>query len=259
MSDRGGRDGDVSLRDELIPELREAGLTSYEAMSYVSLISRWPASAADLCKETGIPDTKIYHVLESLQAKGVIGIRKGRPSLFRPLPPREALGNLRNALREDYDDKSRKLDLLALKMEPLFEKTTGQEEVELAYIIKGTPSILNRMKALIESAKHEVTLFIPDENIFEKLSDTIRTVKKRGVEVHLAVAQSLANNVSSNDSPKHKILTEDCEKCWAIVKDNEVLLNVSGWQGPNASGILTHDPSLIAMCKSWLTNPSCCN
>lgn len=197
-------------------------------------------------------------MLDSLQGKGIIGVREGRPSLFRPLPPKEALGNLKNAIRTDYETRAKKLDLLASKVEPLFEKTIGREDLELAYIIKGSTNILNRMKALMESAKREIVLYIPDPDIFDKLRDGVQGARRRGVRIQLAVAKSLSETVSPSDFSGRKLLTKDCEKSWAIIKDDEILLNVSGWQGQNPNGILTQDSSLIAMSKSWLTNPRCC-
>jgi hypothetical protein len=58
-------------------------LTEYEAKAYVSLLNDHMNSAAKLSKKSGVPRTKIYETLESLQAKGWVQIYSGVPLLFR--------------------------------------------------------------------------------------------------------------------------------------------------------------------------------
>lgn len=83
----------------VIDQLQRVGLTEYEAKAYVSLLTDHMSSASALSKKSGVPRTKVYAVLESLQAKGWIKIYSGIPLLFKAFEPAEALANA----RKEYD------------------------------------------------------------------------------------------------------------------------------------------------------------
>ncbi len=74
--------------------LRELGLSSYEskALAYL-VVSREQIKASDLSKATGIPRTKVYAVLESLEDLGLVKVTPTRP-LKASSPPLELLPTL---------------------------------------------------------------------------------------------------------------------------------------------------------------------
>ena len=90
----------TTARDRMIAQLKELDLSTYEATVYAALITHPTMTASALCKETGIPDTKIYYALEGLSEKGMLTIRMGNPKLYRPVPPKEAIANLKQRLTE---------------------------------------------------------------------------------------------------------------------------------------------------------------
>ena len=73
--------------DRTIEHLQKVGLTEYESKVYLSLLGSRFNSATLLAKRSGVPRTKIYTVLESLESKGWIKIYSGSPLLFKPVNP----------------------------------------------------------------------------------------------------------------------------------------------------------------------------
>jgi len=73
----------------IVEQLQKVGLTEYEAKVYSSLLKNHINSAARLSAKSGVPRTKIYSVLESLQEKGWVKIYSGAPLLFKPVRPDE--------------------------------------------------------------------------------------------------------------------------------------------------------------------------
>ena len=60
--------------EETTELLKKIGLTEYEAKVYLSLVNKRMEGATRLSKESRVPRTKIYSVLESLESKGWIKI-----------------------------------------------------------------------------------------------------------------------------------------------------------------------------------------
>ena len=85
--------------ESVIERLQRVGLTEYEAKAYISLLTDHMNSASALSKKSGVPRTKVYSVLESLQAKGWIIVYSGIPLLFKAVEPEVAL----EGVRKEYD------------------------------------------------------------------------------------------------------------------------------------------------------------
>ena len=70
------------------PELLEQiGLTAYERKALVTLMVCGVADAAALCREGGIPTSKIYRAMEKLAQLGFVQMQPTRPKMYAALPP----------------------------------------------------------------------------------------------------------------------------------------------------------------------------
>jgi HTH-type transcriptional regulator, sugar sensing transcriptional regulator len=67
--------------------LADVGLTHYERQALVTLMAHGVADAATLCREGGIPTSKIYRAMERLRDLGLVQIQPSRPRLFAAPPP----------------------------------------------------------------------------------------------------------------------------------------------------------------------------
>src|SRR5258706_5898938 len=67
--------------------LEELGLTVYERKALIALMVFGVADAAALCREGGVPTSKIYLAMEKLAALGLAQVQPTRPKLFAALPP----------------------------------------------------------------------------------------------------------------------------------------------------------------------------
>jgi len=75
-------------RDRIVSRLKELELSTHEALAYLTLLTHSNTTASILCKETGIPDSKIYYALDGLSKKGLLTVQKGNPHIYLPVPPR---------------------------------------------------------------------------------------------------------------------------------------------------------------------------
>jgi sugar-specific transcriptional regulator TrmB len=105
---------------ELVERLKRLGLTEYEAKAYLGLLNDHLNSAAKLSKKTGVPRTKIYETLGSLEAKGWIMIYSGVPLLFRAVDPRKMLENIKKEQDELLNGIRLELSSEAFEMKDKF-------------------------------------------------------------------------------------------------------------------------------------------
>lgn len=74
--------------------LKALGLTEYESKALCSLFAHSDITASDVSQFSGIPVTKVYSVLDSLEGKGLVRYTPSRPKKYRPLEPDAVLDAL---------------------------------------------------------------------------------------------------------------------------------------------------------------------
>lgn len=248
-------------RDRLVSRLKELGLSTHEALSYATLLAHSNMTASALCKETGIPDSKIYYALEGLSKKGMLIVQKGNPNVYLPLPPRDAIVNLKQQLTERLGEKIKEADVLVDMLTPIYESAEKSGELEVAYIIRGQKNIINRMKALIETAHKEVSVFISYPAILRELRQSLIEAKEeRRVKLNIAVTQEVFEKEDISNLGEVRLLCcsfdQSINTLGILISDIKTLLTLSDWFDETA--MLTQDKNLIRVCRNYFDNPACC-
>lgn len=241
--------------EKILSQLKELGLSTHEAASYVTLLALPNISASTLCKETGIPDSKIYYGLDGLLKKGMIIVQRGVPKIYTAVHPREAIANLKTQLVEAVDEKMRKADSLINVLSPIYESAEKPQEIELAYIIRGQSNIVRKMNDLIGSARKEIILLMSHLSILQSLRTSLINAKQRRVTLNLAVAERVLEKENLAELGSVKLLS--CP-CTMLIVDMRTLLTVSSWVEEGSRAILTQDLGLVTVGKEYYTNPRCC-
>jgi hypothetical protein len=98
-------------------QLEQVGLTLYERKALMALMLCGVADAATLCREGGVPTSKIYLAMEKLASLGLVQIQPTRPKMFAALPPDVVVARIIEIVRERSDHfASQASDLHALFM-----------------------------------------------------------------------------------------------------------------------------------------------
>jgi sugar-specific transcriptional regulator TrmB len=243
------------VRDELISSLKALELSTYESKVFLTLLLHPQLTASEICKETGIPDSKIYYALDGLLKKGMIILQRGRPNMYKALHPKEAITNLKQKLQKEFAEKMERTNELIVKLSPLYEKAEGSKEIEIAYVIRGQRSVINKMNELIRSSEREVIAFIPDFSILSRIEEALLEAMNRGIKVNLALTSNMRKTKTLKGLRNIKLLR--CP-CCMLVSDMLTLLTIHNWKAENCYAILTHDPNLLTISKEYYKNPKCC-
>ena len=78
------------MSGEVRTALSALGLTDYEIRTYVSLLEQGPLTALNISSESGIPYSRVYDVLKTLEKKQFVTAGKGRPTIYVAKSPDEA-------------------------------------------------------------------------------------------------------------------------------------------------------------------------
>jgi sugar-specific transcriptional regulator TrmB len=240
-------------KDRIIAHLKELELTTYEATVYATLLSHPTITASALCKETGIPDTKIYYALEGLNEKGMLTVTKGNPKIYRPISPKEAIANLKTRLTQRLEERLKEADVLIDMILPIYECAEKPDELEVAYIIRGQNNITNRMKALINSAHKELTLFVSYPALFRDLKASLQEAKeKRRLTINIAMTENMLKEMDFKGLGDVRQL---CCPVTLLISDLKTLVTVSDWV--EESAMLSQDINLIRVARDYFDNSLC--
>ena len=67
------------VQKDFLNKLKDFGLNSYESKLWVALLSRGVSTAGELSDISNVPRSRAYDVLESLEKKGFVIVKVGKP------------------------------------------------------------------------------------------------------------------------------------------------------------------------------------
>src|SRR3989339_1898090 len=184
------------VKDEFLSRLRQLfGLNLYEVKIWTALLSRGVSTAGELSDIANVPRSRGYDVLESLEKKGFVVMKLGKPIKYLAVPPTEVLERVKKNMKKDADEKMGRLDELK-NTEVLKELNTLHtqgidlvEPTDLSGSLRGRHNLYNHLELTIRNAENNVTLMTTTQGFIRKvegLKPTFEKIKKRGVKIRIA-------------------------------------------------------------------------
>jgi sugar-specific transcriptional regulator TrmB len=106
---------------------KELGLSPYESRTFLSILTLGPMSPSDIAQRADIPRPRIYDVLRSLVQKGLLMEQSGKPAIYAPIEPSEALRNLLTEIEKEtsrqLEEKRKIVRALSTQLSQIYEKT----------------------------------------------------------------------------------------------------------------------------------------
>ncbi len=142
---------------DMVERLVRLGLTQYEARAYVALIRRDGSTPAEVAKVAGVPRPRIYDVIASLVAKGLVSERPGRTAKFAATPPEEATSTLLNLHRERLQALETDAAAVRAELGPAYlEGSTHSDPLDYIEVIRSPEGIAKRFVELQQSVSREM-------------------------------------------------------------------------------------------------------
>ena len=200
------------VKDEFLSRLRKIfDLNLYEVKVWTALLSRGTSTAGELSNISDVPRSRTYDILESLEKKGFIIMKLGKPIKFVALKPEEVVERVKKNLIRDAQTKSKRLETLKGdevlgELNTLF--TQGIKFVEpsdLSGSLRGRQNLCNHLDMLIGDAEKTITIVTTTEGLnrkFEAIMPTLEKCKKRGVKIRIAAPITKDNLKVAKDFKK---------------------------------------------------------
>jgi len=223
------------VKDEFLSRLRKIfDLNLYEVKVWTALLSRGTSTAGELSSISDVPRSRTYDILESLEKKGFIIMKLGKPIKFVALKPEEVVERVKKNLMEHAKEKTKRLELLkgdeVLKeITTLFTKGIKfVEPSDLSGSLKGRQNLYNHLDMMIRDAEKTITIITTAEGLnrkLEALMPSLEKCKKRGVKIRIA-APIDSNNLKVAKALKKVAEVKNLEKMKArfVVIDSNQLM-----------------------------------
>ena len=180
--------------------MRELKLTEYESRVYCALVEGGALTAEEISKASGVPLTRVYSVLESLQAKNMVVEVAGRPKKFEALQPRIAMKGYVAHLRSIMEEELRRLEERARELSTVLEsiywsKRLGPSSAEVLKQLASLSEMEGYTKLVISTAEREVCVLTYLFTWFDTVREELSEALGRGVEVKV-LAHELSRTAS---------------------------------------------------------------
>jgi sugar-specific transcriptional regulator TrmB len=233
------------VQKDFLNKLRDFGLNSYESKLWTALLSRGISTAGELSDIASVPRSRSYDVLESLEKKGFIIMKLGKPIKYIAVPPAEVLDRVKRMIEDDATEKTKMLDELnksGLLDELSLLHSQGVKHVEpteLTGSFKGRNNIYSQIETMLKNAKESVFLMTTDTELikeFESLRKLIAKASDRGIKIKIATnvnkgSMKLVKELEKYAEIRHTttrsrfMLSDTNEMMFMLLDDKEVHAN----------------------------------
>ncbi len=244
------------VKEDFLKKIKVAfDLNIYEAKIWVALLSRGLASAGELSDISSVPRSRSYDVLESLEKKGFIMTKLGKPIKYLALQPEEIVVRIKDHVKVSAESKLGFLDKIRDEevfsdLELLYKQ--GVKKVDphsLAGAIKGRDNVYAHLKSMLERANKSVTIVTTQQGLLrklKKLKNSLSKLQERGVQLRIAAP---LNEYPYELTPLKQIAKvknlQGLKSRFVLVDDTEMMFMVS-------DDVSTHEDYDTAV---WVNTP----
>jgi len=226
------------VKEEFLNKLRQFfGLNLYEVKIWTALLSRGVSTAGELSDIGDVPRSRAYDVLESLEKKGFVVMKLGKPIKYLAVDPKEVVERVKRSIKEDAERnilKLRELSDTDVLTELNTLHTQGIEFVEpsdLSGAIRGRHNLYSHLELMTKKAEKSITLMTTSKGVLRKieaLTPAFQKLAKKNVKIRIAAPVTKETKSAIKDVSKFaevRNLTK-MDARFAIIDGKELLFMV---------------------------------
>ena len=220
------------VKEDFLKKLKGAfDLNIYEAKIWAALLSKGVSSAGELADISEVPRSRSYDVLESLEKKGFIIMKLGKPIKYIAVEPKEVLERVKRNVHVKTNEKITNLNKISSTstykdLEGLY--TNGIENVDpsnLSGVMKGRNNLNNQLETMFRNAKKSISISTTEKGFIRKMDVLLPLLKSlKNVNIKV-VAPKLDKNLVKNTGIKVK--TSKIDSRFVLVDGKELVFMVT--------------------------------
>ncbi len=224
--------------NSIISLLKDLNLTEYEAKALVTLFKFSESDAPTISRNSEIPKTRIYDVLDKLKEKGLVLEVYKSPKTFKVINPNEIFKNLLEIKQKEFTGLSNKVDEILTNKNWGVQLAGSKEKILQINNLKDYNKFLAQE---FESAQKEI-------HGFTHLDDRIDSLKSVMGNKNLSIKILTKPMSKVHDIPKHVSVQEASHSMDAFVLDGKkVIMALNDLSTPKKAynlTILENNPTL---------------
>lgn len=225
------------IKSELVKQIKEHfNLNIYETKVWLALLGKGVASAGEIAEMSGVPRSRTYDVLESLEKQGFAVMKLGKPVKYIAVKPNVILEKLKSNAIRSADEKVKVLSKLResneySELEQLYN--VGIQPVrheDISGAIKGKSTIYNHIKEVLENAKKEVIICTSTQEILTKsrfFYSIFERLNKANIKIKIALSGEEKDIKRINTKFKIKAKSANIDAKFYIADNDQVLFLIS--------------------------------
>jgi sugar-specific transcriptional regulator TrmB len=226
------------VKDDFLSKLRRYfQLNLYEVKIWTALLSRGVSTAGELSDIADVPRSRSYDVLESLEKKGFVIMKLGKPIKYIAVPPNEVVNRVKKNVQVDAEEAVKRLESLK-DTELLGELNTLHTQgidlvdpTDLSGSMKGRHNLYNHLELTIRNAEETVTIMTTTLGLVRKiegLKPVFEQLNKRGVTIRICAPLTSKEALKAADDMKDvaDVRHTDSKARFTIVDGKELFFMV---------------------------------
>ncbi|MBW2995403.1 hypothetical protein KY312_03545, partial [Candidatus Woesearchaeota archaeon] len=167
--------------EQFLSKLKHFGLNSYQAKLWSALLSRGVATAGELSDISNVPRSRAYDVLESLEKKGFIVMKIGKPIKYIAVRPQEVVSRVKKKITVDAEKATKQVEDLKnseimSELQLLYNQGVDKvDPTELTASVRGRNNLYDHLIGLMRNAKKEVVISTTAQGLVRK-TDALKHV-----------------------------------------------------------------------------------
>lgn len=179
----------MSITDKTRKALEKIGLTSYEIKTFSSLLKSGELTASDLSQKSGVPYSKIYEILGTLEEKGWIGSDDSRPTKYFAKSPSTGLETTKQKMEFNFTENQ---NVILNELVPLYEKSGISERPDI-WVLSGAANITAKILEMVEMCRNEVMIALPEVGVelVKQALPKLRSLHDKGVKTTVLTSDQM--------------------------------------------------------------------
>ncbi|MHC1684425.1 MAG: TrmB family transcriptional regulator [Clostridiaceae bacterium] len=229
----------------IIQDMKALGLNEYEIKAYLSLLEQHPVNGYTLSKNSGIPRSRIYEVLESLKNKQIVFEQSdGKNNIYYPLEPELLISKFKKSFDSVLSNIKKYTENIYL----------SDENDNKLIVIRGRKNIIELLNLLISDAKKRIILSIWEEEINDIYKNLIDAINRGVVVKGIYFGKNNLIKELVTHRRVERYLSEKKERYMTVTIDGTHSLYGVISRGEDSNVTWTKDPSFVDMSEDFISH-----
>lgn len=252
------------IKQDLVKRIKEYfNLNIYETKVWLALLTKGVASAGEVAELSGVPRSRAYDVLESLEKRGFAITKIGKPVKYISVKPTEIVEKMKLETMQEAHDRVKILGVL--RETPEYAElqelhTSGIAPVkphDITGAVRGRSNVLAKVRELADTAEQELLICTSAQDFEDKsrvLMPVLDKLAKNNVKVKFALSGDADKVRKVNARYNLKSKHVDTPGKFFIADRKQALMMMTPDNADEEVGVWLNSPFFTSSLSSFVEN-----